>query len=305
MSGKFQVRSLASPPLTLFSGLRINQITVRAAAPPPPPSHSPARGPAGAQVALEGAPFRQQAADAALHPALCPPNVPDARGADTLLLERMTAAERNLALIDVSEFIHQRTIDMDREWTCNSLQTLIRSLAGGSPPTPLTPSLPPIPSTLVNSIPRTSPGDGASEVNHYQRSAKNGDRSLLCGVISYDAPAHPSEHNGAVVSVLGLTTTGIDPALLSSLRVCMRGPVERWRERKEPANMTQVQAFGSGSPTEASLCVSLLSLPNLQSSHREATYCKLHASDQKNKKKKGFPSSQGNHDMKYCSCQGP
>lgn len=52
--------------------------------------HSPrlvATGPAGAQVALEGAPFSQQAADAALDRALCPPNVPDARRPDTLLLE--------------------------------------------------------------------------------------------------------------------------------------------------------------------------------------------------------------------------
>lgn len=44
-------------------------------------------GPAGAQVALEGSPLSQQAADAALDWALCPPNVPDARRPDTLLLE--------------------------------------------------------------------------------------------------------------------------------------------------------------------------------------------------------------------------
>lgn len=46
---------------------------------------------------------------------------------------------------------------------------------------------------------------------------------FVCGVISYEASAHPSKHNGAVVSVLGLATTGIDPAFLSSPRVRMRG----------------------------------------------------------------------------------
>ncbi len=59
---------------------------------PPPSSLRPLpsswqTGPAGAQVALEGPPFSQQAADAALHWALCPPNVPDAMRPDTLLQE--------------------------------------------------------------------------------------------------------------------------------------------------------------------------------------------------------------------------
>lgn len=45
---------------------------------------------------------------------------------------------------------------------------------------------------------------------------KNGDRALLCKVISYEALAHPSEHNGAVVLVPGLATTGIDLEFLSS-----------------------------------------------------------------------------------------
>lgn len=35
-------------------------------------------------------------------------------------------------------------------------------------------------------------------------------------VISDEALAHPSKHNGAVVSVPGLATTGIDLELLSS-----------------------------------------------------------------------------------------
>lgn len=49
------------------------------------------------------------------------------------------------------------------------------------------------------------------------------DSAFVCGVISYEALAHPSKHNGAVVSVPGLATTGIDPAFLSSPRVRMRG----------------------------------------------------------------------------------
>lgn len=46
-----------------------------------------ATGPARAQVPLEGALFSQQAADAALDWALCPPDVPSARRLDALLLE--------------------------------------------------------------------------------------------------------------------------------------------------------------------------------------------------------------------------
>lgn len=42
-------------------------------------------------------------------------------------------------------------------------------LAGGSPFSPSTAPPTSPSSSLVNSIPRTSPGDGASEVNHYQR----------------------------------------------------------------------------------------------------------------------------------------
>lgn len=42
-------------------------------------------------------------------------------------------------------------------------------LAGGSPSSPSTAPPTSPSSSLVNSIPRTSPGDGASEVNHYQR----------------------------------------------------------------------------------------------------------------------------------------
>lgn len=42
-------------------------------------------------------------------------------------------------------------------------------LAGGSPSSPSTAPPTSPSSSLFNSIPRTSPGDGASEVNHYQR----------------------------------------------------------------------------------------------------------------------------------------
>lgn len=72
--------------------------------------------------------------------------------------------------------------------------------------------------------------------------------------------------------------------------------------------------FGRDSQAAASfvLCVasSLCQPAGHESSHCEATYCRAacqwpETQGKKKQKKKGFPSSQGNHDMKQWSCQRP
>lgn len=69
---------------------------------------------------------------------------------------------------------------------------------------------------FIMSVSRVSSGAAGDAVRDPLERRRMADRTLLCGVISPEASAHPSQHNGAVVSVPGLTTTGIDPPLLSS-----------------------------------------------------------------------------------------